>query len=154
MSTETSSAIITTRAEAIAAVEAAPWDEYGSSLTGYEIWGEHGEFAPRRVASHFTYKSALEEIERYPWDADDVHPRVKAAIEESVRDDTIPIIRVTFGSAEWHNIVGSLRADAKDWVEITSDDNRLDEGATCIVREYRGIAADGKHWHVHVHGVE
>lgn len=59
--TTQASEIIQTRAEAIAAVEAAAWDEHNSALPGSEIWGVHGQFASQRAASHYTYDTALRE---------------------------------------------------------------------------------------------
>ena len=61
--------IITTREQAIAAVESAPWDEYGSALSGADIWGlgspaDGGPWAAQRATSHYTYRSALAECER------------------------------------------------------------------------------------------
>lgn len=58
--------IITNRAEAIAAVEAAAWDEYGSALSGADIWGQHGQFASQRAASHYTYEMATAEAQKLP----------------------------------------------------------------------------------------
>lgn len=57
------------KAEAIAAVERAPWDEYGSALSGADIWGcgsidDGGPWAAQRATSHHTYASALAECER------------------------------------------------------------------------------------------
>ena len=59
--------LITTKAAAMAAVESAAWDENDSSLSGSDIWGTHGEFAAPRAASFFTYRLAMQEVERYDW---------------------------------------------------------------------------------------
>lgn len=56
--------IITTQAEALAAVEAAVWDEYGGGLSGADIWGVHGQFAAHRANSNFTYAQALAEAKK------------------------------------------------------------------------------------------
>lgn len=58
--------IITTRAEAIAAVEAAAWDEYGTALSGADIWGQLGQFARMRASSNYTYETAMREARRMP----------------------------------------------------------------------------------------
>lgn len=57
------------KAAALAAVEAAPWDESDSALSGADIWGTHGEFAAARASGFFTYRLAVQEVVRYEWAA-------------------------------------------------------------------------------------
>lgn len=57
--------IIDTRDAALRAVETAPWDEYGSALSGADIWGTRGQFAAPRASSFFSYELARQEVARY-----------------------------------------------------------------------------------------
>ncbi len=57
--------IVDNLGSAIACVELAPWDEYGSALEGNEIWGSRGEFASRYAGSNFTYESAIRACNEY-----------------------------------------------------------------------------------------
>jgi hypothetical protein len=54
-----------TKEEALAAVEAAPWDEYNSALQGSDIWGVHGEFASPRATNNYSYDQAVAVVEDY-----------------------------------------------------------------------------------------
>lgn len=63
---ETEMSTITTKAQALEAVENAAWDENDSALSGADIWGTHGEFAGPRAASFFTYRLAVEEAMKAP----------------------------------------------------------------------------------------
>jgi hypothetical protein len=56
--------IITTKEEALNAVEQAAWDESNSALSGSDIWGSHGQFASQRASGFFTYDLARKEVER------------------------------------------------------------------------------------------
>lgn len=59
--------MITTKNEALAAVEAANWDADGSALSGAAIWGTNGQFASPRAASNYTYQSAVAAVESHDW---------------------------------------------------------------------------------------
>lgn len=75
-------AMITTREEAIAAVENAAWDEDGSGLEGSDIWGAHGPFAAPHATSFFSYESALltvlQHFDGIAWPARDRYRQVLA----------------------------------------------------------------------------
>lgn len=62
--------IVDTLETATALVEQAPWDEYGSTLSGNEIWGAYGQFAGRHAASNFSYQSAIAACSAFFGDAE------------------------------------------------------------------------------------
>lgn len=62
------------KAQAIAAVENAAWDENDSALSGADIWGTQGEFAAPRAASFFSYRLAMAEAQKAPSELDESVP--------------------------------------------------------------------------------
>lgn len=61
------------------------------------------------------------------------------AIEDSIREDRIVVMRAEIDTPEWENLNSALRDECDDYVEANDK-----------IREYWGVNEDGDDWRVHV----